>query len=377
MTDPLSALARALSGPAEDDLPAGLSALYRALPHGADLGTVRILDPEEILEERPRAALSPALLPIAEEGSLDLFALRVPSEPGLEPSVVCAVSLETGVYAPVATSVKGFAAWLLLLREAQAALPLAPGLDREALAAETREGAAALAGAFGLEALLGQRVEPDSGALAHALLLSDASSPWACSLLARALEEPGGALARLAPALAAAPFAAGLLEQAAGIFLARGDLARAGRSLGAALGRLEPNLQAPPHRIEEVDEERGEPFAPFDPVAAWQWLEGHRAQAPADFRGSAPQAFLRVMERSGLGGRRGLEPSAVIDFARRRGLGGDLPGGRWVLHFAFAAARSDRGARAQLAEELTRAWRLAGNPWYARGFTAIARAGGP
>ncbi|MGI5860698.1 MAG: hypothetical protein ACOX6T_01425 [Myxococcales bacterium] len=367
MSKPLFTLCREL-GLA---LPAQLAELYRALPEGADLGTVRLLSPAEVAAGRWRADLSPALLPIAEEGSLDLFALYVPPGPAAAASVVCAVNVETGAYAPFCSSVRGFAAWLLLLRQAQARLPMAGSL-----AADTREAAGALAAAFGLEPVLGQSVELDSGAIAAALAAYDPSSPWACSLLARDLAEPAAARERLAPALAAAPFASGLLEQAAELFIARGETGRAARSLAAAIQRLEPNLQAAPYRLEEPSEDTWELFEPFKPLAGVCWLREHAREIPPDFRQSAAKAFLERRLETRPGGELTLEPREAIDFARRRGLGGDLPGGRWVLHLAFGVARGDPEARRLLAAELEKAWRLAGSSWYANGFAQIAGGSG-
>lgn len=348
-------------------LPGELAELYRALPEGADLGTVRLLSPAQVAAGRARADLSPALLPIAEEGSLDLFALYLPPGPAGTASVVCAVNAETGAYAPLASSVRGFAAWLLLLRQAQARLAMAGSLD-----ADTREAAEALAAAFELQPVLQQPVEPDSGAIAAALKAYDAASPWACSLLAREVAEPARGLERLAPALAVAPFASGLLEQAAELLIARGETGRAARGLATAIGRLEPNLQAAPYRLEEPSEATWELFEPFKPLAGFCWLREHPEQTPPDFRPSAASAFLERLLAARPGCELSVDPEEAVDFARRRGLGGDLPGGRWVLHLAFGASRHDPQARRLLAAELEKAWRLAGSAGYADGFAQIA-----
>ncbi len=69
-----------------------------------------------------------------------------------------------------------------------------------------------------------------------------------------------------------------------------------------------------------------------------------------------------------------LDAGKAIDFSRRRGLGGDLPGCRWVLHFALAELRQDPAATAALCEELARTWRLSGGAAYADRCERLAKA---
>lgn len=356
-------------------LPEALDDLLRAAPDGLDLGTVRLLGREEIARDELRSApLSPALLPIAIGGETDAFALYVPSEPGTQATVVCAVSLQTGVYAPIATSLRGFAAWLLLLRRAQAALPAGPGFAVTELLNETAPAAKTLAGTLGLSELIAAQIEPDPAYLADALRTYDPASPWACSTLARYEEKPEDALKLLAPALAAAPFSTGLLEQAGDLLLTAGHTKRAVHSIASALGRLEPNLQAAPYKLDEPDEETGSLFEPLYVGAAFRFLQEHFNDVQQQVRLSAPFQYLERIMGGGFGCSVKIDPAEAIDASRRRSLGGDPPGGRWILHLAFGEHLADPAARKMLAEELVRAWQLAGRPWYASRYERIAAA---
>ncbi|MGC4114174.1 MAG: hypothetical protein QM765_06025 [Myxococcales bacterium] len=326
-------------------------------PDGADLGTVRLLAPGQRLAPRPDS-LSPLLVPLAEGGERDLFALYDPPEPGARSTVVCAVDRETGVWAPLASTLEGFAAWLLIVRRAQAGLPGHAAFAARELMQETEPAAEKLARAMGLK--LGTvPVEPDRIAIADRLLELDRASPWACSILARSEDEPKAALRVLGPALVAAPFSAGLLEQAAGLALAEGVEKKAARSLLAALSRLEPNLQAAPFRLDEPDEKTGALFEPFQPALAFGFLREHLRSLDPDLRRCVAWEFLA--RRLGDDSAGGLELSSAeaIDASRRRGLGGDLPGGRWILHLALGQQR-DPAERAALLDELAKQWELAG-----------------
>lgn len=349
------------------ELPGELAKLHRTFPNGADLGTVRLLAPGE---EIGGAMLSPLLLPIAEAGGDDAFALYVPPEAGSRASAVCAVNLATGVYAPISATVAGFGAYLLLLRRAQASLPAGPGFAARELIAQSEPEALQLAQVLGLGAVAESGVEPDPLEIAAALRRIEPSSPWACSMLAHAEARRESGLKALAPALAAAPFAAGLLEQAAELALERREEKRALRALFGALSRLEPNLQAAPFRIDEPDPETSEVFLPFEVADAFEFLRRHWVDATREMRDSTAVAFL---ERAAKDGALSVDAGQAIDFARRRGLGGDLPGGRWVLHFALAELREDAGARAALGDELARSWRLAGSVAFAARCERLAK----
>ncbi len=340
-------------------VPSQLARLWDAFPRGADLGTLRLLAPGEDL---PSAVLSPMLLPIAFGGDRDAFALYVPPEPSARISVVCAVSLDSGVYAPICATVRGFGAWLLLLRRAQGALPVAPRFAGKELLEESAPDAARLARVLELDALERAVVEPEPLALAAALRRVEPESPWACSLAARAASSPAEGLRMLGPPLAAAPFAAGLLEQAFELALRGQQVPRAQRALFGALSRLEPNLQAPPYRLDEPDAETGAVFEPLDAVDAYHFLREHGPALTSEMRGSAPLAFLQRMIEAGGGA---LDAATAIDLARRRGLGGDLPGGRWILHFALGELRGDAEARRAIGAELARSWKLAGRDVFA------------
>lgn len=335
-----------------------LELLDRTFPAGADLGTVRLL-PKAEREAAVPGPLSPLLVPLAEGGENDLFALYAAPEAGARAHVVCAVDRPTGVWAPVTSSLQGFAAYLLLLRRAQAALPAHAGFDVRSVMAEKDAAAGKLARAFGLERLIAAQVEPDAAALADDLRRVDPSSPWACSLLARLEDSPAAALKVLAPALMAAPFSAGLLEQAAEAALAMGDEKRAARGLLAALSRLEPNAQSAPYRLDEPDEE-GVSFAPLRVVHALRFLQSRPAALDREARATTPYHFLA----QALGARPGddlvLGAEPAVEASRRRMLQGDLPGARWILHLALAEHEGPTAERRALLEELGRAWGLVG-----------------
>ncbi len=337
-------------------LPSPFDALF---PSGADLGTVRLLSPGQRLAALA-APLSPLLVPLAEGGERDLFALYDPPEPGARSRVVCAVDRDSGVWAPLSSTVEGFAAWVLLLRRAQACLPGHAAFAGRELLADTEPFAARLAAGLGLE-LGAAPLEPERVAIADRLRELDRASPWACSLLARTeLGRPTAALALLGPALLAAPFSAGLLEQAAHLALEQGQPKKAVRSLLAALSRLEPNLQAAPYRLDEPDEETGALYEPFQPAAAFRLLQRHAGAIDPEARRAV--AWEVLAERLGGDPGRPLElPAAeAVEASRRRGLGGDLPGGRWILHLALGQAGSGPG-RVQILEELASQWALAGS----------------
>ena len=86
-------------------LPTDLLRLDAVFPQGADLGTVRWLAGSE-RERPPQDPLSPLLLPIADGGERDLFALYRPPEQGARSQVVCAVDRKSGTYAPVSASLR-------------------------------------------------------------------------------------------------------------------------------------------------------------------------------------------------------------------------------------------------------------------------------
>ncbi|HEY3447692.1 MAG TPA: hypothetical protein VGK67_15155 [Myxococcales bacterium] len=327
-------------------------------PDGADLGTVRLLSPGQRLA--PRAdSLSPLLVPLAEAGERDLFALYDPPEAGARSSVVCAVDRDSGVWAPLASTFEGFAAWLLLLRRAQASLPGHAAFAVRELMEETEPAAQRLAQGLGLELETGP-LEPDRVAIAERLLEVDRASPWACSILARSLEEPKAALSRLAPALLAAPFSAGLLEQTADLSLDQGQEKKAARALLAAMSRLEPNLQAAPYRLDEPDEETGALFEPFQPVLAFRFLQENSTALDRDARRVVAWEFFARHLEGNTNCELPISPTEAVEAARRRGLGGDLPGGRWILHLALGQAKVGSG-RARLLEELGSQWELAGS----------------
>ncbi|MFN7132286.1 MAG: hypothetical protein ACK4N5_09390 [Myxococcales bacterium] len=356
-------------------LPDALHALLAAAPEGLDLGTVRLLGRDELASDALRAApLSPALLPFAVGGETDAFAMFVPPEPGTRAQLVCAVSLQTGVYAPIASDLRGFGAWLLLLRRAQAALPAGPGFAVTELLNDTVGAARTLAKALDLEPLITAQVEPDPAHLATALLGCDRSSPWACSTLARFEEDPKAALKVLSPALSAASFSTGLLEQAGDLLLTAGETKRAVSSIASGLSRLEPGLQAAPYKLDEPDEETGSLFEPLYVGAAFRFLQEHVKDVTPQVKQSAVWSFLEQSMGPGFGCSVKLEPAAVIDYARKRAFAGDPPGGRWALHLAFGELFGDPDARRAIAEELVSAWKLAGRPWYASRFEQIARA---
>ena len=344
--------------------PSPLDLLDSTFPEGADLGTVRILAPGE--RAAPRTdPLSPLLVPLAESGERDLFALHDPPEAGARSQVVCAVDRETGVWAPLTSTVRGFAAWLLLLRRAQASLPGHAAFAARELLAETEPAATRLAGSIGLD--LGKAVlEPDAPAIADRLREVDAASPWACSTLARYAEDPKAATRCLAPALLAAPFSSGLLEQAAELALAEGNQKKAVRALLAALSRFEPGQQAAPYRLDEPDEETGALFEPFRPAMAFRFLQENVASVDREARDCVAWQFLSKRLGAGRGCELEVGPELAIDASRRRGLGGDLPGGRWILHLALGLAQPAAG-RAALLDELARQWELAGS------FRVVAR----
>lgn len=339
-------------------------------PDGADLGTVRLLAPRE-RAAWPCDSLSPLLVPLAEGGGRDLFAAYDPPEPGARSSVVCAVDRETGVWAPLASTFQGFAAWLLLLRRAQAGLPGHAAFAARELMEETAAAAQKLERGLGLS--LGRDpVEPDRISIADRLLEIDHAAPWACSILARSEDEPRAALKVLAPALLAAPFSAGLLEQVAGLAFAAGQEKKAVRALLAALARLEPNRQAAPYRLDEPDEETGAHFEPFRPLEAQRLLvREHAGRVDRDERSTVAWQFLSSL--SSKEAELELTPEEAIDRSRWRGLGGDLPGGRWILHLALGQT-SDRTGRARLLDELARQWDLAGSTALARRCQAQAKA---
>lgn len=335
-----------------------LDLLDRVFPDGGDLGTVRLLSRAE--RDAPRAEpLSPLLVPLAEAGERDLFALYDPPEPGARSQVVCAVDRETGVWAPLSSTVAGFAAWLLLLRRAQASLPGHAAFAARELLAESEPAATRLARAIGLE--MGTAlIEPDAPAIAGRLLEVDPDSPWARSTLARLEESPKAAAKCLAPALLAAPFSAGLMEQTAEIALAGESLAQGARALLAALSRLEPGLQAAPYRLDEPDEETGALFEPFRPEMAFRFLKEHAGSLDREARDCVAWQFLAERLGAGRGSELDLPADEAVDLSRRRGLGGDLPGGRWILHLALGLGHGPTG-RAALLEELGRQWDLAGS----------------
>lgn len=328
-------------------------------PDGADLGTVRLLPPRERAAWRCDS-LSPLLVPLAEGGGRDLFAAYDPPEPGARSAVVCAVDRDSGVWAPLSSTVAGFAAWLLLLRRAQAGLPGHPAFASGALMEETEAAASRLAEAMGLK-LGTEKLEADRVALAGRLRELDPASPWACSVLAREQRGLKEALSTLAPALLAAPFSAGLLEQVADLHLEHGRKKAAAGALLAALSRLEPDRQAAPHRLDEPDEETGALFEPFRPALAFRHLQEHPREVSQEARLGVAWAFLaNHLEGNSSGELPALSAAEAIDASRRRGLGGDLPGGRWILHLALGEAGTPQD-RVPLLEELAQQWALAGS----------------
>jgi hypothetical protein len=339
-----------------------LALLDEALPEGADLGTVRLL-PRAERAVLP-APISPLLLPLADGGERDLFARYLPAERAARGFVVCAVDRQSGVFAPLCSSLKGFAAYLLLLRRAQASLPAHAGFAVAELLEETDGAARRLAAIFGLEDLLALRIDPRPEQLAQRLLAIEPASPWACSVLAHQEDEPERALKILAPALAAAPFAAGLLEQAAELLLAAGKTRRGALSLFAALGRLEPSLQAAPYRLDDPDEESGALFEPFRPAQAFHFLQESAGEIDREMRAQAPWSYLSRKPS--------LEPVEVVEASRRRGLAGDLPGARWILHFALGEQPADQKVRWLLCQELARTLELAGLDAIAERFESAA-----
>ncbi len=348
-----------------------LGALFAALPEGADLGTFRLIGPEEIAERALRWALSPALLPVAEGGSGDLFALYVPPEPGAIARTLCVVNPETGVYAPFA-SIRGLAAWALLVRQAQASLPAGPAFAVADLLEETRPAASALAGALGLAELLEAKVNPNAQELAARLSELEPACAWACSLLSSAESSATAAVDLLSPALSLATFSAGLMAQAGQALLAAGEKKRAARSLLAALSRLEPNLQAMPCRIDEPDPESRALFEPLRPVSLFKSLRSLATELTPEQRQQTPFLFLNrtLAQREDLL----LEPAELIDQARRIGLKGDLPGSRWALHLGLGEHVGDPAASRPLLEELAQVWELAGSRWYSQRFRALVSA---
>jgi hypothetical protein len=267
------------------------------------------------------------------------------------------VNLDSGVYAPFCATVRGFGAWLLLLRRTRGTLPAGPGFAASELLEESAPDASRLAQVLDLAALEGAVVEREPLALAAALRRVEPESPWACSLAARAAPSPAEGLKILGPSLAAAPFAAGLFEQASELALEKQEVPRALRALFGALSRLEPNLQAPPYRLDAPNARTGSVFKPFEAVDAYHFLREHRSSLTREMRASAPLAFLeKRVEAEGAA----FDAATSIDLARRRGLGGDLPGGRWILHFAFGELRGNAEARGAIGAELSRSWELAG-----------------
>jgi len=368
MTSPLLELAERY----RLNLTPALLELAAAFPQGADLGTLRLLPPEEMVRE---GALPIPLLPIAEGGPGVVFALFVPPEPAAESKAVCAVDLERGFYAPVSASVKGFVAYALALRQAQASLPDEPAFPLHEVLEETARTAAGVGGVFGLQEMLASPIEPDALAIAQAVRRHEPASPWAASILAQAAPDPRTALTELGPALAAVPFSAGLLEQAGELLLELEDTGRAARSLWSALARLEPNLQAAPYRLGEPETEEGRDSQAFQPLAAFYFLRETPKEIPPEARASGAWTFLSRLAEDKPGCGASLDPAQVVEFARRRAYGGDPQGARWVLHLALASCWPSVEAARPVLTELSALWELAGSPWYARRSKLLAEAG--